>query len=613
MAQFLVINTSDSGSGSLRQALLDAEANGTGADTITFAPWLLGSSIFLQSGLEINSGSVTVDGDIDGDGDTDIIISGDQDQSTTRNPGDVGILIDVKSGATATLQSLRFDGAYGLGTDGFSTSSYYRAEDGVAGLRNAGTLNLVESSITNALARGGLGLANIGFSYAGAERGGAGVAGIFNSGTLTVTDSLIYQCQAVGGKGGSNNQSNFPGGDGGGSYAGILSISGAVVMDGFLVQDSKTYGGDGGDSTGGIAGNGGKAYGVYARAGSITGQFSYSSFAIVGGYHGTGATGFPQSGDRGGFGANYAVTQAPPVVVGGIFGTTAGESLNTTGAGQLVFGLAGDDRITDGFGAAELRGGGGNDYIQTTKSGHAYGGTGNDRIVNTLVFDGAVHDGGRGIDLIDHSQDLNVAIVLDMSTGAGVYNGVGHFIDRNFENFIGVDQLGFVDTVRGTDGDNIIMGLGGNDILSGRSGNDTLIGGADNDTLRGGNYNDLLEGDSGNDFLFGDNGNDNLFGGANNDQIHFGRGDDTATGGSGNDLFFFARREGLKNVVTDATDGEDKFNLAAFKYANKNVALSHFSDAGGANNNKIVFVDHGTKVTIFGMDLSELNRADIVI
>jgi hypothetical protein len=75
MANFTVTTTADSGAGSLRQAILDANANGV-ADTIDFDASLAGQTITLTSGqLEITD-DVTITGDIDGDRKADITISG---------------------------------------------------------------------------------------------------------------------------------------------------------------------------------------------------------------------------------------------------------------------------------------------------------------------------------------------------------------------------------------------------------------------------------------------------------------------------------------------------------------------------------------------------------
>ncbi|MEB3281637.1 MAG: hypothetical protein VKK42_22220 [Lyngbya sp.] len=77
-------------------------------------------------------------------------------------------------------------------------------------------------------------------------------------------------------------------------------------------------------------------------------------------------------------------------------------------------------------------------------------------------------------------------------------------------------------TIRGTEGDDLLQGTSqpdiifaedGNDILQGKQGNDELYGGNGNDFLRGGADDDLLIGGNGNDFLRGGKGSDRILGG----------------------------------------------------------------------------------------------------
>lgn len=64
-ATYTVTSTSDSGAGTLRQAILDANAN-VGADSITFDPSLAGSTITLTSPMESITESVSIDGSTSG-------------------------------------------------------------------------------------------------------------------------------------------------------------------------------------------------------------------------------------------------------------------------------------------------------------------------------------------------------------------------------------------------------------------------------------------------------------------------------------------------------------------------------------------------------------------
>lgn len=102
---------------------------------------------------------------------------------------------------------------------------------------------------------------------------------------------------------------------------------------------------------------------------------------------------------------------------------------------------------------------------------------------------------------------------------------------------IGIDLeercFGLLPTIRGTNGndvligtvgDDVIMGLGGNDSISGGNGNDVICGGAGNDVVAGGNGDDRLNGGFGADRIDGGNGDDELVGGPGDDLLLGGRG-----------------------------------------------------------------------------------------
>ena len=101
-----VTNLYDSGAGSLRQAILDANSG----DTIDFAPNLAGGTLVLTSGeLDINK-NLTINGDIDGNGTPDITISG----NNASRVFDTG----TTSSTTATLNGLVMINGNVAGGDG---------------------------------------------------------------------------------------------------------------------------------------------------------------------------------------------------------------------------------------------------------------------------------------------------------------------------------------------------------------------------------------------------------------------------------------------------------------------------------------------------------------
>lgn len=83
MAEIIVTNLNDSGVGSLRQALDQANA-ATDSDTIRFSDALNGQAIKLLSPLQITQGRVEILGNTDQDGEALITISSD-----TSNPNQI--------------------------------------------------------------------------------------------------------------------------------------------------------------------------------------------------------------------------------------------------------------------------------------------------------------------------------------------------------------------------------------------------------------------------------------------------------------------------------------------------------------------------------------------
>jgi Ca2+-binding RTX toxin-like protein len=69
--------------------------------------------------------------------------------------------------------------------------------------------------------------------------------------------------------------------------------------------------------------------------------------------------------------------------------------------------------------------------------------------------------------------------------------------------------------------------------LRGGDGNDLLVGGLGNDKLVGGPGDDTLTGRAGDDALYGGSGNDSLYGGLGNDKLVGGSGENVLVGGPG--------------------------------------------------------------------------------
>jgi hypothetical protein len=156
-----VLNNADSGPGSLRAAIADAQSG----DQIVFDPSLDGHTITLTSGQLDLSKSL----DIEGPGADQLAISGNHQSR----------IFNISGGATVTIAGLTITNGQSVGANG----------GGI--LNNASTLTLANDVLSHNQT---LGLPG------GSVRGGAieNAAGAI----LTVTDSLFTDNQAIGGVGG---------------------------------------------------------------------------------------------------------------------------------------------------------------------------------------------------------------------------------------------------------------------------------------------------------------------------------------------------------------------------------------------------------------------------
>jgi len=217
-----VTNTDDSGSGSLRQAILDANAAG-GDDSISFT---VAGTITLASALPTITDNTT----ITGPGTNLLTISGN---NTVR-------VFTVEAATTNTISSLTI--ANGRATN------YANG----AGIANAGKLTVLDCALVNNQNFGGW--------------GGA----VFNSGTLAVTNSTFSENQVTG-ENGFSGEANYDlgaGGGGAGLGGAIFCLSGAAVISGCTFLSNTVAGGNGGVAA--IGGNGQGIVGT-GRGGGING------------------------------------------------------------------------------------------------------------------------------------------------------------------------------------------------------------------------------------------------------------------------------------------------------------------------------------------------------
>lgn len=183
-ASTVVTNLNDSGIGSLRQAIINAQNIG-GPQTVTFEQGLTGT-IILSSLLELSDSNATVT--ISGPGSDLLSVSGN----------DQTMVFQVDSGVTASISGLTI-------TDGNSTDN-----GGVGGgINDSGNLTLSQSTIT--------GNSTGSRATNGLSTYGGGIA-VEIGASLTLTGSIV-----------SDNSSDGGGGGGIASIGGTLSISDSTI------------------------------------------------------------------------------------------------------------------------------------------------------------------------------------------------------------------------------------------------------------------------------------------------------------------------------------------------------------------------------------------------
>jgi Bacterial Ig-like domain len=202
-APFSVTNTADSGEGSLRQAISDANAS-AGEDTIAFGPPLSDGTITLASQLPVITDSAGVS------------ISGASAKIKISGNNNVRVF-EVGSGAKLALHKLTV--ANGRSSPSCSFCDYFGSGGGIY---NAGTLTVTNSTLSNNEAShtssssgGGIyntdsGTLTVGNSTLFRNRVSCGGGGIYNQGSLTVTNSTLSHNNATlcGGGGISNDGLN---------------------------------------------------------------------------------------------------------------------------------------------------------------------------------------------------------------------------------------------------------------------------------------------------------------------------------------------------------------------------------------------------------------------
>ncbi len=256
-----VTTTAESGPGSLRQALAQAQPG----DIITFDPGLASATIFL-----------TTDQLVIG---VDVVVDGSMAPGLTVSGSHASRIFLVERGVTARITGLRIadgrtpdgkdpvmmdgGGIYNLGhlTLTYSMVVSNTTGSGVdwtgmgdrprgghgGGIYNAGSLWVSHSEIvSNTTGLGAVGTINP--HYAGASGGSGG--GIYNAGTLVVADSIVSSNRTgKGGEGAFSSGGGPPSSGGcGGAGGGILNRATAVVLNSAISGNHTGQGGGGGSA-----------------------------------------------------------------------------------------------------------------------------------------------------------------------------------------------------------------------------------------------------------------------------------------------------------------------------------------------------------------------------
>jgi hypothetical protein len=304
---YTVSNLNDSGGGSLRQAILDANAH-AGADTITFS---VSGTITLGSSLPAIDGDLTINGSsrnitISGNHLYQVMVinsykvvslyaltiaNGLEDSDSgggVHNSGTLTVTNSTFSGNTAFIGGGIYSDSGSLMVTN-STFSGNKAYEG-GGIYNDGTLTVTNSTFSgNAADESGGGIFNwymlmvtdSTFSGNYASDGG----GINNMGTLTVTNSTFSMNGATDGGGGIDNDhgmltvtnSTFSGNSASWVGGGIYNMGTLTVTNSTFSGNTADYGGGGIDNGGTltlkntILANSTSGYDCYNNGGTVTG------------------------------------------------------------------------------------------------------------------------------------------------------------------------------------------------------------------------------------------------------------------------------------------------------------------------------------------------------
>ena len=307
------------------------------------------------------------------------------------------------------------------------------------------------------------------------------------------------------------------------------------------------------------------------------------------------------------------------------------DTITGSDANEFFFGEDGNDTINGGGGIDRIDGGAGNDILR--------GGEGNDLLFGSDGGDQL--NGGTGFDVASYENSTS-RVVLNLGSGGTLgdaagdtYFGIESVRGSDFDDIIAGNTSS--NELRGGDGDDILNGGGGNDRLFGGEGADAFNGGtgidivnytlatsainvdlstggsageaigdsfssiewvfgsAFNDIIVGDTANNRLEGRDGDDTLVGAGGNDRLLGGDGNDTIFGDDGIDTIFGQNGDDSLFGGAGNDFffGSDGGDAIDGGADFDTVSYLASSSGVTVNLVSGGtdGDADGDSYVSIE----------------------
>jgi CSLREA domain-containing protein len=474
----VVTNTNDSGAGSLRQALLNANAT-AGADTITFA-----GSVFTDATPDIitlTSGQLTISDDVTivGIGASKLTVSGNNASSVLEITGtgtDVSIDgLKIANANDVIYGSILLDSNASLNLTNSIVSDNRGA---VGGIFNRGNLSLINTTVSgNQGSSLGGGVFNTGtLSLTNSTVSGNSASlyrlfnayggGIFNTGTLKITGSTVSNNTAFARGVDYRFPDNFP------SYGGGIYNSGTVDITGSTISGNGAQYGGGifNDGTFSLTNSTVSDNRVYSAGSAIynnIGTLTLTNDTIANNVEVDGIDSFRITKNGGVLNeSGGTVVVGNTIIAGNLNNDFSGYSDVKGDFTDIGNNLIGDNTGSTGFTTSTLVGTSANPIDPKLSPLQNNGGV---TFTNALLEDSpAINTGNNAL--------IPAGITTDQR---------GDGFDRISEGTVDIGALEF-NGVNGTNGADNLVGNNYGDIINAQAGNDTITGNQGNDILTGG-------------------------------------------------------------------------------------------------------------------------------